>query len=116
MFSNFTLAVSKEALKSMRATTRKYNLRNRTDLKLTDIARWCNPILQGWLNYYGKYNRSALYPVWRHFNKSMVAWAMRKYKPFNNRKTKATGFIEGISKKQPKLFAHWRAGMVGAFA
>jgi RNA-directed DNA polymerase len=116
IFSNFTPAVSKGALKLMRATTRKYDLRNRTDLKLTDIARWYNPILQGWLNYYGKYNRSALYPVWRHFNKSMVAWAMRKYKSLKDRKTKAATFMERISQKHPNLFVHWRAGMAGAFA
>ncbi len=116
MFMNFTPAVSKAALKSMRATTRKYELRNRTDLSLTDIARWYNPILQGWLNYYGKYSRSALYPVWRHFNKTLVAWAMRKYKRFRNRKTWASLFMERMSQKQPRLFAHWRAGMIGAFA
>lgn len=116
MFMNFTPAVSKEALKSMRSTTRKYNLRNRTDLSLADIARWYNPILQGWLNYYGKYSRSALYPVWRHFNITLVAWAMRKYKPFKNRKTRAVKFMERISQERPHLFAHWREGMVGAFA
>jgi len=116
MFMNFTPAVSKNALKSMRATTRKYNLRNRTDLSLREIARWYNPILQGWLNYYGKYSRSALYPVWRHFNKTLVAWAMRKYKPFRKRRTKAGLFLERIFQKQPHLFAHWRAGMIGAFA
>ena len=116
MFMNFTPAVSKESLKSMRATTKKHNLRNRTDLSLTDIARWYNPTLQGWINYYGKYSRSALYPVCRHFNKTLVAWAMRKYKPFNKRKTRATMFMERMFQKQPCLFAHWRAGMVGGFA
>jgi RNA-directed DNA polymerase len=116
MFMNFTPAVSKEALKSMRAMTRKYDLRNRTDLSLSDIARWYNPILRGWLNYYGKYNRSALYSVWRHFNKTLIGWAMRKYKPFKNRKTKASKFMEKVSQKQPHLFAHWRAGMIGSFA
>jgi len=56
------------------------------------------------------------YPVWRHFNTTMVAWAMRKYKPFKNRKTRAARFMERISHEQPRLFAHWRAGMIGAFA
>lgn len=116
MFMNFTPAVSKAALKSIRATTRKDDLRNRTDLSLDDIAQWYNPKLQGWLNYYGKYSRSALYPVWRHFNKTLVAWARRKYKPLQRHKTKAGMFIEGISKKQPNLFVHWRVGMQGAFA
>ena len=113
---SFTPAVSKEALKSMRATTKKSNVRHRTDLRLADRARWFNPILQGWLNYYGKYNRSALYPVWRHFNQTLIAWAMKKYKRLQRHKIKAGLFIERISVKQPGLFAHWRAGMRGGFA
>lgn len=116
MFMNFTPAVSKAAIKSMRAKTKKYNLRNRTDLSLEEIARWYNPVLNGWLNYYGKYTRSAMYPVWRHFNKTLVAWAMRKYKSLQRHKTRASIFLEGIAEKQPNLFAHWRAGMQGGFA
>lgn len=115
MFMNFTPAVSKDALKSMRATTKKYNWRNRTDLNLAEIADRYNPVLQGWLNYYGKYSRSAMYPVWRHFNKTLVAWAMKKHKRFKDRKTRAGLFLEGIMKEKPELFAHWRAGMKGSF-
>ena len=116
LFMSFTPAVSKVAMKSMKASTRKRNLRNRTDLSLADLARWYNPVLQGWLNYYGEYNRSALYPVWRHFNLTLIAWAMRKYRRFRDRKTWASKFMERISEEQPTLFAHWRSGMVGAFA
>jgi hypothetical protein len=116
MFMNFTPAVSKSALKSMRGKTRAYNMRNRTELSLADIAKWYNPVLQGWLNYYGKYSRSALYPIWRHFNLTLVAWAMNKYKLLRNRKTKAAIFLERIAEKQPRLFVHWRSGMRGAFA
>ena len=113
---NFTPAVSKVAMKSMRAEIRKHGLRNLTGLSLAEIAHWYNPILNGWLNYYGRYTRSAMYPVWRHFNKTLIAWAMRKYKPLQKRKTKASIFLEEISEKQPNLFAHWRAGMQGGFA
>lgn len=116
IFVNYTPAVSSAAVKSMRATTRRYNIRNRTDLSIQQIANWYNPVLNGWLNYYGKYSKSAMYPVLRHFNKTLVAWAMRKYRRFRNRKTWASKFIERISEKNPNLFVHWRKGMVGAFA
>lgn len=115
IFINFTPAVSKSAIKLMRAKIRELNIRNRTDLSLDKIAKWVNLILNGWLNYYGKYSKSAMYPVLRHFNKTLVAWAMRKYRRFRNRKTWASKFIEGISIKDPSLFVHWRKGMVGAF-
>ncbi len=54
--------------------------------------------------------------VWRHFNKTLVAWARRKYKPLQRHKTRAAIFLEKIAEKEPHLFAHWRAGMEGAFA
>lgn len=116
IFVSFTPAVSKVALKSMRATTRQWNLRNRTDLGLGDIARMYNPVIRGWLIYYGKYCPSALYSFCRHFNMTLVAWAMRKYKKLKGHKTRAGQFLEKISEENPKLFAHWKRGMVGAFA
>lgn len=116
LFINFVPAVSKKAIKSMRAKVRKSDLRNRTDLELKDIARWYNPILRGWIQYYGSFYRSALYPVLRHFNMTLVAWVRRKYKKFQRHKTRATKFLEAISEKESHLFAHWKIGMVGAFA
>lgn len=116
LFVSFNPAVSKAAQKAMRARIRKEGTRNRTDLSLNEIAEWNNPVLRGWINYYGRYNRSALYPVVRHFNRTLVAWAMRKFKKFRRRKTKAMRFIENISKRQPHLFAHWKVGLIGGFA
>ena len=116
MFMNFTPAVSKVAQKSMRAETRKRGLRNRTDLGLNDIATLYNPVLRGWIQYYGRYYPSALYPVLRHFNKTLVAWAMRKYKKLKDHKTRASLFLEKILEREPQLFVHWEKGMVREFA
>ena len=115
IFVSFTPSVSKAAQKSMRASTKKWNFRNRTDLSLEDIGRMYNPILRGWINYYGRYYRSGLYSVLRHFNKTLVAWARRKYKALKTHKTRATIFLEKISEREPHLFAHWKMSMVGAF-
>ncbi|MGJ0531803.1 group II intron maturase-specific domain-containing protein [Methylocystis sp.] len=103
-------AVDTSALKSMRQTTRRLNYRNRTELSLKDIARLHNPVLRGWIGYYGRFCPSALYPVLRHFDKTLAAWAMRKYKRLKGHKTRACRFIEGIAKRQPDLFVHWRKG------
>ncbi|HHI5329624.1 TPA: group II intron reverse transcriptase/maturase [Legionella pneumophila] len=115
LFTGFGPAASKASMKAMRLKIRRSNLRSRTDLNLDDIASWFNPIIQGWLNYYGKFNRSELYKVWRHFNQSLMAWVMKKYKPFRKRKTKAGKFLERIAKERADLFAHWRIGMIGVF-
>jgi hypothetical protein len=46
----------------MRATIRGLKLRKRTEVTLDDIARELNPMVRGWIAYYGQYTRSALYP------------------------------------------------------
>ena len=116
MFINFTQAVSKSALKSMRLKIRKLRIRMATELSIAQLAKWLNPIINGWIGYYGRFTRSALYGMCRHVNKALVRWARRKFKPLRRHKTKAMKFLEGISKQNPYLFAHWRAGMVGGFA
>jgi RNA-directed DNA polymerase len=90
-------------------------VRNRTELSLKEIADWFNPILRGWFNYYGRFARSAMYPMARYFNLTLVAWAMKKYRHLRNKKTQAGIFIEKIARNQPQLFAHWRIGVFGAF-
>ena len=116
LFVSFTPAVSAKALKAMRATTRRLNYRNRTELSLRDISRMHNPVLRGWVAYYGKFYPSALYPVYRHFNKTLVAWAMRKFKRLKRHKTRASLLLERIAEQQPHLFIHWQRGTTGAFA
>jgi len=67
--------------------------------------------LQGWINYYGRFYKSMLYPVFRHFNETLVRWAMRKYKRLRRHKTRAHRFIADVARRQPGLFAHWRWGL-----
>jgi RNA-directed DNA polymerase len=116
LFWSFSPAVSPAALTAMREAIRKSNFRNRTQGTLEEVARELNPVLRGWMEYYGRYSPSALYPVFRHVNRSLVAWAMRKYKRLAGHRTRAGTFLEAISKRSPHLFAHWQKGTVGGFA
>jgi hypothetical protein len=79
-------------------------------------AREINPILQGWLNYYGRYSPSAMHALWKYVNATLIAWAMRKYKRYNGRKIQAGQMIGSIADKRWKLFVHWHQSTVGAFA
>jgi len=69
-------------MKAMRSAIRELKLNHQTQLSLQDIARQLNPLLRGWIEYYGRYASSALYPLLRHINQMLVAWVMRKYKRF----------------------------------
>ncbi|KTD64589.1 RNA-directed DNA polymerase [Legionella santicrucis] len=116
LFVGFTPAVSKNAMKSMCDKTRKYKWHLRSGLSLEEIARIYNPVLQGWLNYYGRYCPSELVRVWRYFNRVLVKWAMRKHKKFKGRKSKAAQFLEKVAAENPTLFAHWMLGTGKTFA
>ena len=116
LFCSFTPAVSPSALKAIRSTVRDLNIRQRTQRSLDDIASMLNPLLRGWIGYYGRYNRAALETILRHVNLTLVGWAMRKFKRFQGRKVGAARFLEKLVRIQPALFEHWRIGMIGAFA
>ena len=86
-----------------------------THKSLSDVANQLNPILRGWINYYGKYHKTALCPVFRHVNLSVIRWMMRKFKRFKGHKARAGIFLEGVLEKEPGLFAHWKCGLSGGF-
>jgi RNA-directed DNA polymerase len=85
-------------------------------LSLADIARELNPLLRGWIEYYGRYTPSALYPLLRHVNLTLVRWVMRKFKRFKAQKVRAARLLEKLARTRADLFVHWRIGMIGAFA
>src|SRR5271165_6430515 len=66
LFTGYGPQASASSLKAMRQKIRELKLRRRTHVRLTDIARDINPILQGWLNYYGRYSPAALHSVWKY--------------------------------------------------
>jgi RNA-directed DNA polymerase len=110
-FVNFSPAVSGQASTRMRSEMRRWRIARRSDKTLTDLALMFNNKLQGWINYYGRFYKSMLYPVLRHFNDTLVKWARRKYKRLRRHRTRATRFIADVARRQPDLFAHWRWGV-----
>lgn len=100
----------------MRAAIRGLNLRRQTQLSLQDIARKLNPLLRGWIGYYGHYAPSALYPLFRYVNQTLVTWAMRKFKRFKHYKIQASQFLQRLAKECAGLLVHWQIGMTGTLA
>jgi RNA-directed DNA polymerase len=116
LFCGFNPAVSASAMQAMRQAVRQLNIRRQTQRSLEDIAQLLNPLLRGWIGYYGRYAPSALHPVLRYVNHTLVAWAMRKFKRFKDHKIRAGRFFERLSKERSSLFAHWKIGMTGVFS
>lgn len=107
-FVNFTPAVSDKAAKAMRQEMRSWRLHNRSDKSIEDLGRMFDSKITGWINYYGKYNKSALYPIFEHLNRLLVWWAMKKYKKFKGHQRNATHWLGKIADREPHWFPHWK--------
>ncbi len=108
-FINFSPAVSDKAAKAMRQKMRSWRIPLRSDKTLEDLSRMFNPIIRGWINYYGCYYKTALYPaLLSHLNQKLVWWATRKYKKLRRHRRRAMRWLGQIARRQPELFAHWQ--------
>ena len=115
-YLGFVPAISSESRKSIQAEMRRWKVHFKTSHTLEDIAKLYNPFLRGWMNFYGQYSPSSMYPIWRGFNRILSKWAQRKYQKLYRRKTRTRNFLERIANKHPRLFAHWSiTGMAKGF-
>src|SRR5271165_405165 len=110
-FVSFLPAVSKDAVKAMSREIRSWHIARRSDKSLTDLAQMFNSIVQGWINYYGRFYKSMLYPLLRRINEHLVRWACRKYKRLRRREKRARELLARAARRYPALFAHWRFGL-----
>ncbi|WP_204356233.1 group II intron reverse transcriptase/maturase [Burkholderia sp. JP2-270] len=103
----FLPAVSNKAAKAMRQQLRRRSALHRHDLSLSELADRTRPTLLGWIQYYGRFYRSALGQVLLAVDAALVRWAQRKYKHLRGRKVRAAAWLRDIKSRQPSLFAHW---------
>ncbi|MFD8215497.1 group II intron reverse transcriptase/maturase [Streptomyces sp. NPDC059697] len=109
--TGFLPAVSKTAMKSMARTIRSWRLGRCTELSFQEIAAVINPIVAGWVNYYGRFYKSRLIRfLEQQINPFLVKWAQRKYKRYRRASRKARRRLAEIASAFPGMFAHWKHG------
>ena len=106
MFTAFLPAISKDALKDKSRTVRRWRLHLRTTLDLAGLAEWMNPIIRGWMTYYGKFYRTEMYDLLRRINTYLMRWARRKFKRLRAFK-RFKSWWHGLMRREPTMFAHW---------
>jgi RNA-directed DNA polymerase len=109
-FVSFLPAVSRDAVTAMGREIRSWHIARRSDKSLGDLARMFNSIVQGWINYYGRFYKSMLYPL---PGASTIIWCAGpcKYKRLRRREKRAGELMAEASRRSPRLFAHWRFGL-----
>lgn len=106
-FTNFLPAVSTKALKAMNEKMREWKVLKQAGITIQEIAKKINPVLRGWINYYGKFYKAKLANFMHMVNVKLAHWARRKYKNLRTSDNKALNWLHWISVRQPNLFAHW---------
>ena len=102
----FLPAISKDALKRLSRTVRRWRIHRRLDLSWAEIAEMINPVVRGWMSYYGRFYRSALYTLLARINSYLVRWIRKKYRRLRPRR-KARIVWERLITQHPRYFAHW---------
>lgn len=110
-FVSFLPGVSNKAGKAMRQKAWKWKMHLRSDKSLEDLSRMFSPVIRGWINYYGKFYKSALYPTLQQLNRTLVRWAMRKFKKLKGHRRRAGYWLGNVARRQPQLFPHWQLGV-----
>lgn len=107
VYVNFAPAVSRDALRNMRQTIRGWHIQLKCDKQIDDLSRMFDPVLRGWLNYYGRFHSSAMDAVWKHVDAYLVRWLMRKYKALARHKRRAWQALGQLIARTPRAFVHW---------
>ena len=112
LFTGFLPAISGKARKAIAAEVRTWRVHSKNRLELQDLSRMFNPIIRGWINYYGKYYPAELKRTFVGLNRRLVRWARRKYKRLRDHQRQATRWLRQVARQHADLFAHWKLGIV----
>ena len=111
-FCSFLPAMSTKAANRIRCTIREWRLAStKNHYALGDLPRIVDPVVRGWMNYYGRYYRTKCVLTLQHLNEALAAWVRRKHKRFRYRRRASRQWLRCIARRDPKLFALWQLGV-----
>jgi RNA-directed DNA polymerase len=107
VFTGFTPAASKDAIRKMSEKVKSWRLHTLTGYTMDEIAHAINPVIRGWMQYYGAFYKTELYPLLYRISSYLVRWMRKKYRRLRPFK-KAHEAWKRITSQYPTLFAHWQ--------
>ncbi|MCK9898046.1 group II intron maturase-specific domain-containing protein [Frankia sp. AgB32] len=80
VYTGFLPAVAPEKLAEMSRRIASWRIHRRTNQTLAEIARWLNPVLRGWLNYFTAFYPTMVIPLYERIDRHLMRWARWKYR------------------------------------
>jgi group II intron reverse transcriptase/maturase len=105
-FTGFLPAISTDALNKISAEVKEWQLHRKVNHTFQELADMINPIVIGWMRYYGRFYPSAMYLLLERINAYLVRWTRKKYKHLASTRKARRKLIE-ITQRRPRMFAHW---------
>ena len=106
-FLAFLPAISPQALKKISLHVRRWRLHRWIYHTFGEVARTINPVVVGWMQYYGRFYPSALYRLLARINAYLVRWIRNKYRRYDKTRAARRKFAE-ITSGYPRMLRHWR--------
>jgi len=103
----FVPAISPQAAKDIRRSLKEWGFRRKSTWTVERLAHHWNPILRGWMQYYGQFHRSKLQTVINQFDRWLAKWMASKY----DRHQRSQWVLSKIARMREgnrNLFAHWQ--------
>lgn len=107
VYTGFLPAVAPEKLTEISRKIASWRIHRRTNQTLNEIARWLNPVLRGWFNYFTVFYPSKVIPLCERIDRHLMRWAQWKYKRLKHSDKRAREWLRSVRERTPRLFAHW---------
>lgn len=114
MFLGYDCAISKKSEQKKIKEIRDTKFQRWTGSSIEEIAKYFNPKIRGWINYYGKFRKYKLYRIIRRFTGRIVKWLSNRYKRFKGSYSKARKWLGKYCDRNPEVFCHINMGFKNA--
>ena len=108
MFLGFDCAISISSRKRIADKLGELRVEKLSFKSIVGIAQYLNPMIRGWINYYGKFRISMLHKVFRLLNQRLVRWARKRYKRYKTSLKRGFRWLKRVQEQYPTLFYHWQ--------
>ena len=107
LFTGFNPGVSRKSLKRMNESLRNLKINRNTQLTLPDLAERINPMVRGWIAYYGAFYPEPLKRFLIRIELRLGGWARNKYKRLRGHKRRSWNWLKRCRATSPRMFVHW---------
>jgi len=110
LFLGFDCAISISSKKRIADKLEELEIDRLNFRSIVGVALYLEPLIRGWINYYGKFRITELNPIFLLLRQRLVWWARKRYKRYKTNMNKAYRWMDRVKKQFPNLFYQWRYG------